>query len=179
MDANAQGLLNQFATTRAGFGRVAGIDQYHPTTGAFCLVRRGVDQLVPRRVRNALGEAMVLEHPGRVQVLKDDNLIFARPPSGQFVGKVAGGSAWGLRASSPSIPSFASEPNRNHEFHTQWPQSGAGAARDIIHVSEVACLLPVAEDGQRSGLGDPLIPMAHVEARAWLAGAVEPCRRTG
>ncbi len=88
MDANAQIYFDQRAAARACLRRMPGIDQYDPTTGPFCLVHRGADQLTPGGIGDTLGQAVVFEHSIRVHVLKGDDAVFVDPSARQFVGEI-------------------------------------------------------------------------------------------
>ena len=58
--------------------REARRDSHHHMTGSLSLVREDVEKRAPTRVVNALGERMVLHHPGHVQVFDTDTAVAAR-----------------------------------------------------------------------------------------------------
>ena len=72
MDTLAQILFHQLAAGGTHLACVARVNPYHLASSICSFVRSELDELTPGRIRNRLGEAMVLHHAPDVQLLKDD-----------------------------------------------------------------------------------------------------------
>lgn len=88
MYTNGKRLLNQSTTPAASFGCMARVNQYDFTTGTFCLVREVLHQLVPGRIRDALSQAVILEHVLTVQLFESKYAVLVYQLAREFVRKV-------------------------------------------------------------------------------------------
>jgi hypothetical protein len=75
-------MLEDFPATRAGLGRVGGVDQDHLATSTFSLVREAGDEVGPAGVQDAQGEAAARQR-GDAEVFEHDPI----GPLDQLVGK--------------------------------------------------------------------------------------------
>ena len=88
MHTHRQGFWNPFPAARAILRGVAWINLYQRPTSLRSFVGRVLDELAPRRIVNALGQRMVLDHVGRLQVFKDQYLEALYKTMAQLVGKI-------------------------------------------------------------------------------------------
>ena len=77
--------LPTIATILAG---VLSRDCHHPTPGACCLGFEDASKLPPRRIRYGLGEFVVPEHIGYLQVFEIDHIVVRHQLEGNFMVEV-------------------------------------------------------------------------------------------
>src|SRR5262249_48250212 len=73
-DAVSKGELLPMSTARALLTRVRGVHRHIAPTGPCCLVGEIGSELRPRRVSEALGQALVMHHPVDRQILNRDQI---------------------------------------------------------------------------------------------------------
>ena len=81
---------------RAILTGVRGVHRHTPATGPCCLVRKEAGELTPRRITNALGETMVVDHPVDRQVLDRDQIKGVDNATAVLVSEVAAPPAGAL-----------------------------------------------------------------------------------
>ena len=74
MKALGELFFNPITARRALLGGISRIDFQTQPIGAFCLIGRVLNRLIPCRIRDAFGELGGFHHPLNIQVLKDRNL---------------------------------------------------------------------------------------------------------
>src|SRR5215468_12294995 len=89
VDAVSKGELLPMATGRAILTRVRRIHRHESPTGPCCLVGEGSGKLRPRRVSDALGEAMVVQHPVDCEVFDGDQIKGSDDATAVLVGEIA------------------------------------------------------------------------------------------
>jgi hypothetical protein len=75
MPTDRETLLDQHATARTRLARERRIDRYDPPTGACCLVGEGAQERCPPCILDALGEMVVPDHIGDLQVLVINRVV--------------------------------------------------------------------------------------------------------
>ena len=88
VDTLRESFINQHSAPAAHFGCVARVNLYHSTPSFYRFSRCELYQLVPSYIRNAFSQAMVLNHPLDVQVLKSDKAIVIDQFPAFFMSKV-------------------------------------------------------------------------------------------
>ena len=88
MPADGQALLNHNATARTGLAGVGRRHGYDSLPGACCLESEDAQERAPARIMDALGEMVVLEHVGRLQVLVIDHVVVAHQRERRLVVEV-------------------------------------------------------------------------------------------
>ena len=88
MPADRYAFRDQQATARTLLAGERRIDRYHFTPGPYCLGVKDAQELRPARVLDALGEMVILDHIGRLQVLVIDHIILAHEGERRLVVKV-------------------------------------------------------------------------------------------
>ena len=88
MYTNRERLLHHHPTPRTSLGCAFGIDQHHTTTSLFRFVPSALYQSIPGRIRDALGQVVILEHPFVIQLLKGNDAVLIDQLAGKFVGEV-------------------------------------------------------------------------------------------
>ena len=68
--------------------RVAGVYKHDTTTGPFSLVRRVLYELIPSRIRDALGQMMIFQESLSIQILQSNEVIGIDEASGNLMGYV-------------------------------------------------------------------------------------------
>src|SRR5207248_59807 len=89
MHTNAQLFLNEPPAPRAALAGVAWIDAHCLTASIFRFAHQHKGEVIPRRISNALGKAMVFEHPLNVQSLNRKKPEAVDQLARFLVGKVA------------------------------------------------------------------------------------------
>src|SRR5262249_24582734 len=89
VDAVREGELLPMATPTAILTRVRGVHGDVLTTGPCCLVRKHIRELRTRRVSDALGEAMVVQHPVDRQILNRYQITGLHDATALLVRKIA------------------------------------------------------------------------------------------
>ena len=88
MYTNGKRLLNQSTTPAASFGCVVRVNQHTFSASLFRFVLNVLCKLIPSRIRDAFGQAVVLEHLLAVNLFESDYTIFVDQPSRKFMCKV-------------------------------------------------------------------------------------------
>ena len=88
MNTLGKSFFNQHSTPAAHLGRVARVHLHHNAPSFFRFGRCELYQLVPCYVRNAFSQAMVLNHPVNVQILKCDKAVLIDKAAAFFMSKV-------------------------------------------------------------------------------------------
>lgn len=70
-----QFLWDDFTAIRAKLTGILGINQYNTTSSLFRFVHRELYELIPSRINNALGKAVILHHALYVKVLESNETI--------------------------------------------------------------------------------------------------------
>lgn len=89
MDTLGESFINQHSAPAAHLGRVARVNLYHTAASFFRFAHCELYQLIPCYIRNAFSQAMVLNHPVNVQVLKSDKAIAVDHAAASLMSKVA------------------------------------------------------------------------------------------
>lgn len=85
---HSERLADSCATTTAILRSEVGGNDHNITTGTRSLALMHFNESCPRRVTNALGEMVILDHPCNVQILKRDRIKLADKLKAQFVEEI-------------------------------------------------------------------------------------------
>ncbi len=90
MDTIRQRLLNKLPASRTSLARVIGINEYHGSAGACCLVGREVHELSPGYVSNAFSDSFksAFSHLLNIQFFKRNDLVCVDKFPGKFMRKI-------------------------------------------------------------------------------------------